>query len=63
MCVLTLTDVIPLDCNDWFSMAYIYPVVMMFGYTIASIACGSSLIKIMGNNGDDLSDGIDGDDK
>lgn len=49
MCLLTLFDVVPLDCNDWFSVAYLFPMGVMLIYTIASITFGSNILKILKN--------------
>ncbi|KAL4461780.1 hypothetical protein ABPG72_011590 [Tetrahymena utriculariae] len=47
MNILTLSDVVPLDCNDWFSLAYLYPMGVMLVYTIFSILFGSTLLDIL----------------
>ncbi|EAR99262.2 transmembrane protein, putative (macronuclear) [Tetrahymena thermophila SB210] len=47
MNILTLSDVVPLDCNDWFSLAYLYPMGVMLVYTVFSIFFGSTLLDIL----------------
>lgn len=50
MLMLTLFDVIPIYCEDWFSLAYLFPMGVMTIYTAISVVYGSSLINFINEN-------------
>lgn len=54
MLTLAILNVIPIDCEDWFSLPYLFPMAVMALYTAISVVFGSSLIKLIDENRDSV---------